>query len=60
MQVVCVTGATGFVGAALVSELACKGFRTKACVRRIEGSMPNSVETMLVDDLNSSSDWSFA
>lgn len=43
-----VTGATGFVGAALVGELACKGFVLCAYIRRVDVSMPNGVETMLV------------
>lgn len=55
-----VTGATGFVGSALVSRLAHEGVETRACVRRDNASMPNGVHTVQVGDLTADADWSRA
>ena len=60
MEVICVTGATGFVGSALVGELTCRGIKTSACVRRTDGTMSNSVENVIVGDLCADCDWSHA
>lgn len=55
-----VTGATGFVGSALVARLAREGIGTRACVRRNDASIPDCVHTMQVGDLNTDTDWSHA
>lgn len=55
-----VTGATGFVGAALLERLAREGVETRACVRRNDVCMPAGIETVLVKDLTASTDWSLA
>ncbi|MDO8773730.1 MAG: SDR family oxidoreductase [Burkholderiaceae bacterium] len=55
-----VTGATGFVGSALIARLAHEGIETRACVRRDNASMPNGVHTVQVGDLTADADWSHA
>lgn len=55
-----VTGATGFVGAALVERLAREGVETRACVRRNDVPMPDGIHTVLVEDLTANTDWSHA
>jgi nucleoside-diphosphate-sugar epimerase len=55
-----VTGATGFVGTALVSRLAHEKTATRACVRRSGCAMPNGVQTMQCNDLMGDTDWSQA
>ena len=60
MEVICVTGATGFVGSVLVGQLTCKGIKTTACVRRTDGTMSISVENVIVGDLSAECDWSHA
>jgi nucleoside-diphosphate-sugar epimerase len=55
-----VTGATGFVGSALVARLARDGTETRACVRRNDASMPDGVHTVHVAGLTADTDWSSA
>jgi len=55
-----ITGATGFVGAALVARLARERAETRACVRRNDASMPDGVYTVQVGDLTADTDWSHA
>ena len=55
-----VTGATGFVGAALVERLAREGVETRACIRRNDVFMPVGIHTVLVEDLTVNTDWSLA
>jgi nucleoside-diphosphate-sugar epimerase len=55
-----VTGATGFVGAALVARLAREGAETRACVRRNDASMPEASTLCSVGDLTADTDWSRA
>lgn len=52
-----VTGATGFVGAALVAKLARDGAPTRACIRRDSASIPPGVETAWIKDLTIDTDW---
>lgn len=55
-----VTGATGFVGAALVERLAHEDVETRACVRRNDVFMPAGIHTVPVENLTASTDWSLA
>ena len=55
-----ITGATGFVGTAVVARLAREGAETLACVRCNDASMPNGVHTVQVGDLTANTDWSSA
>ncbi|MFY9327449.1 MAG: SDR family oxidoreductase [Georgfuchsia sp.] len=52
-----VTGATGFVGSAVVAKLAHEGIKTRACVRRNDAFMPDSVEVVHVSDMCADTDW---
>ena len=55
-----VSGATGFVGSALVARLARDGCEVRACVRRDGVSMPNGVHCVQVGGLTADVDWSHA
>ena len=55
-----VTGATGFVGSALVARLAREGIKTRACVRRNAAPMPNGIHIVQVGGLTADADWSSA
>jgi nucleoside-diphosphate-sugar epimerase len=55
-----VTGATGFVGDALVARLAREGLETRACVRRNDAPMPDGVHSVQVGDFTADTDWSRA
>ena len=55
-----ITGATGFVGSALVARLAREGIETRACVRRDDASLPEGVHTVQVAGLTADADWSRA
>ena len=55
-----VTGATGFVGVALVERLAREGVETRASVRRNDVFVPAGIHTVLVEDLTANTDWSLA
>jgi nucleoside-diphosphate-sugar epimerase len=47
--VILVTGATGFVGRALVSELLAKGYQIRALVRKVSTGLPVEVEQVVMD-----------
>ena len=58
---VLVTGATGFIGAALVSILPSKeGFEPVAVVRRQQPDPPAIIQTVQVGDLNTDTNWGLA
>jgi nucleoside-diphosphate-sugar epimerase len=52
-----VTGASGFVGSALVARLAREGHRVRACSRRDSGPLPPGVQRVRVADLGPQTDW---
>lgn len=53
-----VTGATGFVGSALVARLAREGLETRACIRGGDACMPAGIHVVRVAGLTADSDWS--
>jgi nucleoside-diphosphate-sugar epimerase len=55
-----VTGATGFVGSALVERLAHDGMPVRACVRRADARVPAGVETVRIEGLSAQVDWTGA
>ena len=56
-----VTGATGFVGGAVVEGLACKpGFSLQAAVRRESGFFTEGVEKVVVGSLDADTEWQIA
>ena len=54
---VLVTGATGFVGRALVPRLLAEGRNVRAAARPSSGALPAEVERALVDDIGPDTDW---
>lgn len=52
-----VTGATGFVGSALIARLARDGLEVRAAVRRMDVPMPKGVSAIQVDDLSADTNW---
>jgi len=52
-----VTGASGFVGSALVARLALDGIETRACFRRDDACVPDGVHALQVGDLTVDNDW---
>ncbi len=54
-----ITGATGFVGGALLRRLAAEesAYRVRAAVRRVGGVWPEGVEPVVVADLDAATDW---
>lgn len=52
-----VTGATGFVGSALIARLASDGIEARACFRRAGALVPDGVGAVQVNDLTADSDW---
>ena len=61
-KVFLVTGATGFVGAAIVRRLAveCNSSNVLAAVRRTDTSLPEGVQHVQIGDLLPTTDWSNA
>jgi nucleoside-diphosphate-sugar epimerase len=60
-MVVLVTGATGFVGRAVINKLAFHpGFTPRATVRRVNHHLPSMVATVTIGDLVPDTDWSTA
>jgi len=52
-----VTGATGFVGSALVRRLLADGRQVRAAIRRSSVAPPAEVETVTVNDIGPDTDW---
>lgn len=52
-----VTGATGFVGRALVSELATRGCTVRAAVRSTTPAATGAAEHVAIGDLSAATDW---
>jgi nucleoside-diphosphate-sugar epimerase len=52
-----VTGATGFVGGAVVARLAREHVAVRACVRRSDVAMPEGVQTIQIADLSGELNW---
>lgn len=57
---VLVTGATGFLGRALVERLAGDGYAVRAAVRSDRGGWPEGVSPVVIGELSGSTDWSAA
>ncbi|WP_420479193.1 NAD-dependent epimerase/dehydratase family protein [Brevundimonas sp. FT23028] len=57
---VLVTGATGFLGGAVVRELASRGVPVRAAVRQDPGGWPEGVDVAMIGDLGPGTDWSAA
>lgn len=57
---VLVTGATGYLGGAVVRALAAEGRPVRVAVRRDPGGWPDGVEVMAVGELGPDTDWSDA
>jgi nucleoside-diphosphate-sugar epimerase len=57
---IAVTGATGFLGAALVARLARDRNKVHACVRRDDAVFPDGVQIVRVGNLSADADWSDA
>jgi len=58
---VCVTGASGFVGAELCSELHTRGFAVRGAIRLLHSShLASGVEFVAVGNLDAATDWSSA
>ncbi|MBI6657951.1 SDR family oxidoreductase [Pseudomonas sp. MF6751] len=60
MTKVFVTGASGFLGAALIECLAAQGFSCTAALRRSVANLPPAVQTVKFDSLDDALDWSHA
>jgi nucleoside-diphosphate-sugar epimerase len=60
MTRVLVTGATGFIGSVLCEALAQAGYRVRAALRADRAVPIGIAETVVVGDINSTSDWTAA
>lgn len=62
MLKILVTGANGFVGAALISRLilALPNRKVRACARRSSACLPSDVDSVLVEEITGNTDWQAA
>ena len=60
MPRVLVTGANGFIGAALNRHLLAAGWEVRGAIRRPQAGLPAGVEPVVVGDLDSRTDWTGA
>mgnify|MGYP002624437000 CR=1 FL=1 len=60
MARVLVTGANGFVGAAVCRHLKARGWTVRGSLRRAGGALPEGVEAVETGDIDGNSDWSAA
>ena len=59
-RLILVTGATGFVGSAVLTRLAAEGVETIACVRRDSVSMPDGIRVVPVAEITIDTNWAQA
>ena len=57
---VLVTGATGFIGAALAENLFAQGVEVRCAARRTNASLPSGISQTIVRDVASTDDWAAA
>ena len=55
-----VTGGTGFVGSRLLKRLVKDGFETRASLRSQVSNLPGGIQSILIDGMTASTDWSLA
>lgn len=60
MNKILITGASGFVGSAVLRRLAADGMYPTAVVRRADTSLAVQVDRTVVNDINAETDWSAA
>ncbi len=60
MQLILVTGATGFLGRELCSWLSSSGFKVRAVIRSETLGFSDNIESVIIPDINSTTDWTEA
>ncbi len=57
MNKILVTGATGFIGRALLERLHSRQFEVVAVVRKLSDSLSTDIQQQVVDDISSATEW---